>query len=173
MEDHKSIAALFNVVDLAEREGLKETLKTILQVGCNDISQVIGHYFSCTESVIRLALESGMPEAKNHLYLLTLYLMQSSPIVIADYQKPTQTLDEILHNLVKKGGFSGYHYMIVANGLIKNRQFIEQKHYLHVVHSLEMILPQLSDTLTMEKLDSMIKNMRNSGDQINDLKKCI
>lgn len=99
--------------------------------------------------------------------------MQSSPIVIADYQKPTQTLDEILHNLVKKGGFSGYHYMIVANGLVKNRQFLGKKHYLHVVHSLETILPQLSDTLTIEKLDSMIKNTQNPRDPINDLKKCI
>ena len=173
MEAHKGLAALYFALKMAEEHGLKETFRTILQVGCNDISQAVGHYFSCTESVIRLGLEAGMPKAKNHIFLLTQYLMQSSTIVGTSYQKPTQKLDEILNKLVKKGGFAGYHYMILANGLIKNREFLGEKHYLHALHGLEMILPQLSDKLSKEKLDQMIRNEPRSRNPLKDLKEHI
>ncbi len=173
MEAHKGLAALFSALKFAEEHGLKEMFRTILRVGCNDISQAIGHYFSCTESVIRLGLEAEMPRAKNHIFLLTQYLMQSSPIVVPSYQKPTRNLDEILCKLVKKGGFAGYHYMILANGLIKNREFLGEKHYRHALHGLEMILPQLSDKLSKEKLDQMIRNEPTSSDLLKDLKEHI
>ncbi len=173
MEDHKGLAALFHASEMAEKNSLREVLRTILQVGCNDVSQAIGHYFSCTESVVRLAWEAEMPRAKNHLFLLTLYLMQSSPIKITSYREPTQSLDEILAKLVRKGGFAGYHYMILVNGLIKNRDLLGDNHYLHALHGLEMILPGLSDTLSPEKIDLMIRNEPRSIDPLKDLKKYI
>jgi hypothetical protein len=173
MEAHKGLAALFSALKFAEGVSLEKTFRTILQVGCNDVSQAIGHYFSCTESVIRLGLDAGMPKGKNHIFLLTQYLMQSSPIVMTNYQKPTQSLKEILAKLVKKGGFAGYHFMILANGLIKNREFLGEKHYLHALQGLEMILPQLDDKLTTEKLDSMVVNGGRSRDSLKGLKKHI
>jgi hypothetical protein len=173
MEDHKGPAALSSVITLTENRGLEESLRVILQVGCNDISQVIGHYFSCTESIIRLASNAEMPAAKNHLFLLTLYLMQSSPIILRDYRRPSKTLDEILTKLVKKGNFAGYHYMILANGLIKNRKFIGEKHYLHALHGIETLLPHMTDTISLEKLDSMTQDRPRSKDHLNNLKKYV
>jgi len=170
LDAHKGMAALFSAFKMAESEGLKEIFRTILQVGCNDVSQTAGHYFSCTESVVRLGLGAGMPRDKNHIFLLTQYLMQFSPIIITNYRKPTQNLDKILTRLVKKGGFVGYHYMIVANGLIKNREFLGEKHYSHALHGLETIILQLDDTLSKEKLDLAIKNEPKSGDSLKDLK---
>jgi len=86
------------------------------------------------------------------------------------YQQPTQELDDILTKLVKKGGFAGYHYMILANGLIKNREFIGKKHYLHALHGLETVLSRLNDTLSIEKLDVMIRNAPKSSNLLRDLK---
>ena len=154
-------------------DGLEEIFRTILQIGCNDVSQAIGHFFSCTESVVKLALQAGMPQAKNHLFLLTQYLMQSSPIVITSYQTPTRTLKEILSSLVRKRGFVSYHYMILVNGLVNNKDFVGEKHYFHALHGLETVLPQLTDELTTEKLDSMIKNEARSKNALKDLKKRI
>jgi hypothetical protein len=173
MSAHKGIAALFYALQFAETSGLEELLRTMLRIGCNDIRQEIGHYFSCTDSVVRLARAAGMPQAKNHIFVLTMYLMQSSPIVFEPYLKPTLKLDEILHELVKKGGFVGYHFMIVANGLINNREFIGEKHYLHALHSLETILPSLSDTLSKENLDAIAKNTQKPTNPLKDLKEHI
>jgi len=173
MSAHKSIAALYYALQFTESSGLEEFLRTMLRIGCNDIHQEIGHFFSCTDSVVRLARAAGMPQAKNHIFILTMYLMQSSPIVLEPYLKPTLKLDEILHELVKKGGFVGYHFMIVANGLINNREFIGERHYLHALHSLETILPSLSDTLSKEKLDTIVENAQKTTNPINDLKEYI
>lgn len=170
LDAHKGTAALFSAFKMAESEGLKEIFRTILQVGCNDISQTAGHYFSCTESVVRLGLRAGMPRAKNHIFLLTQYLMQVSPIIMTNYRKPTQNIEKILTGLVKKGGFVSYHYMIVANGLIKNREFLGEKQYSHALHGLEIIMPQLNDTLSKEKLDLAIRDEPKSGDSLKDLK---
>ena len=82
-----------------------------------------------------------MPKGKNHIFLLTQYLMQSSPMVMISYQKPSQSLREILAKLVKKGGFVGYHFMILANGLIKNREFLGEKHYLNALQDLDACMP--------------------------------
>lgn len=82
-----------------------------------------------------------MPKGKNHIFLLPQYLMQSSPIVMNSYQKLTQSLKEIPAKLVKKGGFAGYHFMILANGLIKNREFLGEKHYLNALQDLDACMP--------------------------------
>ncbi|MFX1521048.1 MAG: hypothetical protein ACFFCD_14115 [Promethearchaeota archaeon] len=173
MESRKGLEALFCALEVVEEKGIEEIFKTILRVGCNDISQAIGHYFSCTESVVRLGLTAGLPSAKNHIFLLTNYLMQSSPIALGTSQKPTLNLDELLHKLAKKGGFVGYHYLIVANGLIKNKEFLGEKYYLHALQGLEAMLSRLSDTLSTEKLDSIIIETPKTEDLIKELKKFI
>ncbi len=38
-----------------------------------------------------------------------------------------------------KGTFAGYHYAIVANGLIKNRPFLGSKLYDHTLSQLDAI----------------------------------
>jgi len=63
--------------------------------------------------------------------------------------------------------------MILANGLIKNRKFLGDKHYQHALHGLETILPQLSDKLSKKKLDKMVGNGPRSGDPLKDLKEHI
>ncbi len=173
MSANRAIAALYYALQFTETGGLEELLRTMLRVGCNDISQEIGHYFSCTDSVVRLARAAGMPRAKNHIFRLTMYLMQSSPIVLEPTLKPILKLDEILRELVKKGGFVGYHFMIVANGLIKNREFVGENHYSHALNSLETLLPRLRDTLTTEKIDGITRNAQKSTNPLKDLKEHI
>jgi hypothetical protein len=103
------IPALHYIQRMGE-ESLKEATRTILQVGCIDVSQAIGHYFSFTESMIKLGHNSGMPLAGNNLFAATLYLMQSSQIKLESPQEPSTDIDEILSNLIRKTGFVSYHY---------------------------------------------------------------
>jgi len=82
MSANRAIAALYYALQFTETSGLEELLRTMLRVGCNDISQEIGHYFSCTDSVIRLARATGMPRAKNHIFRLTTDLRKEVSLVI-------------------------------------------------------------------------------------------
>jgi len=63
--------------------------------------------------------------------------------------------------------------MIVANGLINNREFVGENHYLHALHSLETLLPSLRDTLTTEKIDGITRSMQKSTNPLKDLKEHI
>ena len=121
MYEHKVTAVLYDASRMIEHGGIEDVLRTILRVGCNDVSQSIGHYFSCTDSVVRMAEASRIPSIRNHIFLLVTYIMQSSPILLSEYETPESNLEELLSGLVKKGGFVGYHYMILANALIKRR----------------------------------------------------
>ncbi len=158
MDEHKALHALFYAHELAAAGGLDAALQTALHVGCNDMSQDLGHYFSCTDSLVRLAQRSGLPEANNCLVAMTLFLMQSSPIELLQYGRPAGSMDDLLPRLVKKGGFAGYHYMIAANALIKNRAFLGETHYLHALKELETVADRLSDTLSVEGLDALVKD---------------
>ncbi|GAJ14500.1 unnamed protein product, partial [marine sediment metagenome] len=120
MERGKGMGGLFYLNEAVDRD-LHGTLQALLRIGCVDVSQSIGHFFSCTDSVLSLASQSGLPQARNHLFLLTMYLMQLRRFRIAEFRKPEGDLDQILGELVKKGGFLEYHYVILVNGLIKRR----------------------------------------------------
>jgi hypothetical protein len=175
MEKSKGLAALFYANTLAEASGLDEVLRIALRVGCNDLSQDIGHYFSCTDSLVRLAETAGLPQAKDHLFAITMYLMQLSPVVMAQHERPTQTLRDTLSRLVTKGTFVGYHYMIVANGLIKNRAFIGDAHYNHALAQLDTISNQLTSTLSTKAMDALASSEATSGsnDLLTDLQRSI
>jgi len=175
MDERMGLHALFYAHELAKEGGLNAALQTALQVGCNDISQELGHYFSCTDSLIRLAQHSGLPEANNCLAAITLFLMQSSPIVLSQYRTPSRSMDDLLPHLVKKGGFAGYHYMIVANALIKNRTFLGEVHYLHALKELDIVADRLSDTLSIEGLNALVKDesVPKSNNLLRDLETAI
>jgi len=53
VEENEGIPALHYIQKMAE-ESLTQAARTILRVGCIDVSQAIGHYFSCTESMTKL-----------------------------------------------------------------------------------------------------------------------
>jgi len=175
MDERMALHALFYARELVEMGGLDAALQTALQVGCNDISQELGHYFSCTDSLVRLAQRSGLPEANNYLVAMTLFLMQSSPIVLLQYGTTIRSIDDFLPHLVKKGGFAGYHSMIVANALIKNRAFLGEKYYLHALKDLEIVAGRLSDTLSVEELDALVRNesVPKSNNLLRDLETAI
>jgi hypothetical protein len=84
-------------------------------------------------------------------------------------------MDDLLPHLVKKGGFAGYHYMIVANALIKNRAFLGETHYLHALKELEAVADRLSDTLSVEGLDALVKDesVPKSNNLLRDLETAI
>ncbi len=168
-------AALFYARTVAEAEGLEEVLRTQLGIGCNNLSQDIGHYYSCTDSLIRLSRRVGWPQAKNHLFTTTLYLMQSSPITLSSYERPSRALSEILARLVTKGTFVGYHYVIVANGLIKNRPFLGSKLYDDALSQLDAISNELPSTLSSAALDMLISSERidQSPDVLTGLRRLI
>jgi hypothetical protein len=169
MENQKGIAALFYVNEAAKTD-LKEVLCMLLRIGCLNASQSLGHYFSCTESVIKLASTAGMPAARNHLFQLTMYLMQASSFRFKGDREPSMKLKEILSELVKKGGFYEYHYMIMINGLINQREFIGDEHYRYALTKLENLLPDMTETLSTDKLDSIINGMKPSKDPLQELK---
>jgi hypothetical protein len=175
MDERKALHALFYARELVAAGGLDAALQTALRVGCNDISQELGHYFSCTDSLIRLAQRSGLPEANNCLVAMTLFLMQSSPIALLQYGRPVGSMNDLLPHLVKKGGFAGYHYMIVANALMKNRAFLGEAHYLHALKELEIVADRLSDTLSVEGLDALVKgeSVPKSNNPLRDLEAAI
>lgn len=131
-----------------------------LRVGCVDVSQAIGHYYSCTESVVKLAHRAGMPLAGDHLFTATLYIMQSRPVKLKSPEEPTMQLDEILRRLLRKTGFSSYHYMILANGLINQREFLGEDHYLHGLAGLEKMLPRLPGGMSYEYLHGFTRDTR-------------
>jgi hypothetical protein len=159
LEDNEPLLALFYINEVG-REDLDKALKIILQRGCIDVSQSIGHYFSCTESVVKLAQSSGYPDARNHLQLSTLFLLQSSPLKLRGFEKPEMEVEKILSQLVRTTGFVEYHYMILANGLINQREFIGEDYYQHAFAGLESLLPKLDEGMSQEYLD------KNIGDYI-------
>ncbi|MBD3205044.1 hypothetical protein GF319_01720 [Candidatus Bathyarchaeota archaeon] len=166
------IPALHYIQKMAE-DSLKEATRTILQVGCIDVSQAIGHYFSCTESMIKLGHNSGMPLAGDNLFTATLYLMQSGPVKLESPQEPSMDLDEILSNLIRKTGFVSYHYMILANGLINQRDFIGEEYYQHGLSGLEKMLPELSDGMSHKYFENLIDKSHVTNYDISDLKENI
>ncbi|MGZ4908948.1 MAG: hypothetical protein ACXV5F_09900 [Halobacteriota archaeon] len=168
-------AALFYAHTAAEADGLEEVLQTQLGIGCNDLSQDIGHYYSCTDSLIRLARRVGWPRAKHHLFATTLYLMQSSPTTLSSYENPSHALNDVLARLVTKGTFVGYHYIIVANGLIKNRSFLGSTLYDHALSQLDAICTELPSTLSSGALDTLISNeqIHGSPDVLTELRRSI
>ena len=149
-EDGMSLKALYYINLLAERS-LRDATRLLLQVGCVDVSQAIGHHFSCTESVVRLANRAGLPRARDHLLLATLYQMQSSPIRLVEASSPSIGVDEILSRLMRKSGFAEYHYMILANGLLNQRELLGDDYYFHAFSGLEKLLPDLRDWALKDK----------------------
>lgn len=171
----KARAALFYAHTMAETDGLEEVLRTQPGIGCNNLSQDIGHYYSCTDSLVRLSRRVGWPQAKDHLFTTTLYLMQSSPITLSSYERSPRALNDILARLVTKGTFVGYHYVIVANGLIKNRPFLGSKLYDHALSQLDTISTELPSTLSSAALDMLISDERinQSPDVLMELRRSI
>ncbi|UCH37810.1 MAG: hypothetical protein JSV76_01140 [Candidatus Bathyarchaeota archaeon] len=172
MEHHKGLAALFYINQAAE-DDLQKTLRMVLRIGSIDVSQSLGHYFSCTESVIKLANRVGLPAARNHLFLLTMYLMQSSPFNVTTFKKPNASIDTILSELVKKGGFYEYHYMILMNGLINQREYIGEHWFQHALATLEELIPDMTETLTIETLNSMIHGRTTTNHLLHELQRSI
>jgi hypothetical protein len=172
LEQHRGIPALHYLQKIAE-DSLEEAVRTILRIGCVDVSQAIGHYYSCTESMIKLALRSKMPLARDHLFTATLYLMQSKPVRLAHSKAPKIELDEILPVLMKKTGFVAYHYMILANGLLNQKDFLGERYYQHGLASLEKILPKLSEGMTHRYLHRFIENTHRDDYDVEELKQQI
>ena len=172
MEKGKGMGALFYLNEAADRD-LDGTLQALLRIGCIDISQSIGHYFSCTDSVLNLASQAGLPQARNHLFLLTMYLMQLRRFRIEELREPEGNLDQILGELVKKGGFLEYHYMILVNGLVKRKDYIGEDYYLHALAGIEDLLPRMNETLTTERLDSVTRGVETLGEPLVGLRKGI
>lgn len=163
IEKHEGIPALHYIQKIAE-DSLTEAVRTILRIGCVDVSQALGHYFSCTESMIKLALESGVPKAANHLFAATLYMMQSSPVRVSKFETPEKDIDEIPSRLIRKAGFYGYHYMILFNGLENQKEFLGDEYYLHGLRGLEKVLPSLSDGMSHDYFKKLINNSSSEGD---------
>jgi len=155
LEKKEGIPALHYIHNYAE-QSLSEAVKTILRIGCIDVSQAIGHYFSCTESMIRLALAADMPDAGDHLFAATLYIMQSSPVKITNPKEPETGLEEIISKTIRKSGFSGYHYLILINGLINQKEFLGDEYYLHALNGLENVLPSLSDGMSHKYFNDLV-----------------
>ncbi len=74
-----------------------------------------------------------------------------------------------------KGTFVGYHYVIVANGLIKNRPFLGSKLYDHALSQLDAISTELPSTLSSTALDMLISTERinQSPDALTELRRSI
>jgi hypothetical protein len=172
MERKKGMAALFYINEAADRD-LDEALQTLLRIGCVDVSQSIGHYFSCTDSVIRLASRAGLPQARNHLFLLTMNIMQLYRFHIKEFKEPRGDLDLILNELVRKGGFLEYHYIILVNGLIKRRDYIGEDFFQHALAGIEELLPMMKETLVTDRLDLMTKDVKTIENPLLDLQKSI
>jgi hypothetical protein len=172
MERGKGMGALFYVNEAADRD-LHGTLRSLLRIGCVDVSQSIGHFFSCTDSVLSLASQAGLPQARNHLFLLTMYLMQLRRFRIAEFSEPEGDLDQMLDELVKKGGFLEYHYVILVNGLIRRKDYVGEEYYLHALAGIEDLLQGMKETLTIERLDSMTRGVETSDEPLVDLQKGI
>jgi hypothetical protein len=171
-ENSKAIRALFYINEIANNK-LIDATKLLLQIGCTDVSQAIGHYFSCTESLIKLAERAGQPQAKTHLLTSTLFLMQSRPINLREPKEPSIDLEDILSTLIRKTGFAEYHYMIVLNGLIKHRDFLGEKYYLNGLAGIENLLPGLRDGVSEEYLKKVIGNTKPDIVTVGSLKRAI
>jgi hypothetical protein len=172
IERGKGMGALFYVNEAADRD-LQGTLRTLLRFGCVDVSQSIGHFFSCTDSVLSLASHAGLPQARNHLFLLTMYLMQLRRFRIAEFREPEGDLDQMLGELVKMGGFLEYHYVILVNGLIRRKDYVGEEYYLHALAGIEDLLPGMKETLTTERLYSVTRGVESLDEPLVDLQKGI
>jgi hypothetical protein len=172
MERGKGMGALFYVNEAADGD-LHATFQSLLRVGCIDVSRSIGHFFSCTDSVLSLASQVGLPQARNHLFLLTMYFMQLRHFRVTEFREPEGDLDQILGELVKKGGFLEYHYVILIDGLIRRREFIGEEHYLHALARIEGLLPGMNETLTTRRLNSMIRGAETKSEPLEDLRRGI
>lgn len=172
MERGKGMGALFYVNEAADRD-LHGTLRALLRIGCLDVSRSIGHFFSCTDSVLNLASKAGLPQARNHLFLLTMYLNQLRRFRIAEFREPERDLGQILGELVKKGGFLEYHYVILINGLIRQRDYVGEEYYLHALAGIEDLLPGMKETITTEWLDSVTRGAETLDEPLVDLQKGI
>jgi hypothetical protein len=168
LEQKRGLPALHYIQTIAE-ESLEEAVRTLLRVGCIDVSQAIGHYFSCTESMIKLALSAGLPRARQHLFTATLYLMQSRSMTLESPTRPTRALDEILTELLTKTGFISYHYMILANGLINQRSVLGEPYFQHGLAGLENMLPQLPSGRTPQDLQHMTQASVTDGGSVKAL----
>lgn len=171
-ENSMTMSALFYINEVADRS-LEEATRQLLSIGCNDVSQAIGHYFSCTESVVKLARRADMPRARNHLFALTLFLMQSSPITLRTPEKPSQDIDEILSDLIRKSGFIEYHYMILANGLLNQREFLDEKYILNAFTGIQKKLPSMRDGMFNEYLKKTRNDIELDEISLDSLKKNI
>jgi hypothetical protein len=172
LEQKRGLPALHYIQTIAE-DSLEDATRTLLRVGCIDVSQAIGHYFSCTESMINLALSAGMPRARHHLFTATLYLMQSRPMTLERPARPTRALNEILSELLTKTGFIGYHYMILANGLINQRDFLGEQYYQHALAGLEKMLSQLPTGMTPQELHKLINTSSHDDYTVDELRQHI
>lgn len=171
-EDSMALKALYYIGELAE-SSLRDATRLLLRIGCVDVSQTIGHHFSCTESVVRLANRAGMPRARDHLLLGTLYQMQSSPIRLGEPKSPSTSIDEILSRLIRKSGFAEYHYMILANGLLNQRGFLGDDYFFHAFAGLEKLLPSLRDGTSTDYLTKVTADHSRGGASVEGLKERI
>jgi hypothetical protein len=171
-EDGMALKALYYINEAAE-SNLKDATRLLLRIGCVDVSQVIGHYFSCTESVVKLANRAGLPKARDHLLLATLYLMQSSPIKLREPATLSTSVEEILSKLIRKSGFAEYHYMILANGLMNQRGFLGEDYYLHAFAGLEKLLPSLRDGMSIDFLSKTMREPKKGDASVDGLKERI
>ncbi|MFQ6119556.1 MAG: hypothetical protein ACE5KE_06695, partial [Methanosarcinales archaeon] len=171
LKQRKGNSAFYSALRFVEEKSLEDFFKICLQIACNDVGQIIGHYFSCSESVVRYGLKVGMPDAKNHIFLLTQYLMQSSPIIIDHYETPSLEFEQLLSNCIKKRSFVGYHYIILANGLIKNKEVVGLEYYTNALAGLQKSISGLQDILTTEIITKIIGDQKpNTPDLLENLK---
>ena len=63
----------------------------------------------------------------------------------------------------------------MANALIKNRAFLGEAHYLHALKESEIVADRVSDTLSVEGLDALVKgeSVPKSNNPLRDLEAAI
>ena len=171
-DNGRAMPALYYINEVAGRD-LDAALNSILRMGCIDVSQAIGHYFSCTESVIKLGKRAGLPSAKNHILSAVLYMMQSEPLRLSLPERPESKLSEILSSLIKKSGFVEYHYMILANGLIRERQNLGETYFLQALAGLEKIILQLNEGMSKSFIDKTIDDNVSTDSSISSIQESI
>ena len=170
---HKGLAALYYAWEAISQQKLTKLLNTIHQETVHVISNNLGHYFTCGESIIRLAKKSDLSTVKNHLLALTFNLMQAFPAPHISKTNSITSVSETLSSVIHRGSFVGYHYMIIANALIQNRSDFSIPLFQEGLSTLATMAENLPLSHPPSILDSISMNSSQSEITINALKHVI
>lgn len=121
LDSHKGLAALYYAWEALSQKKVTTLLNRMHEETVHVISNNLGHYFTCGESLIKLALKCPEPSVKNHLMAITLNLMQAFPAPTKPEIDATLNIPEVVSDVIHRGSFVGYHYLIVTNALLQNK----------------------------------------------------